>query len=101
MGSISVSSLGGFITGFGLILILIVYQWRKGTKERRFDERYETVHSKARNLSWGITVILTFLLLLGAAIYEGPKLAFILLTIIYAVLLLSYWGAVIIFNKRT
>lgn len=100
MDFMSIGSVSGFFTGFGLMLLLAIYKWRKGKKERRFDERYETIHGKARTFSWSITVVLIFMVFLGAVIYEGFKLAAILLAIVYVFILLTYWGAVAFFSKR-
>lgn len=96
----TLSSLGGFIVGFGSVLVIAFIYLKQGKKKHKFDERYETVHAKARTISWGITIILLAILWLFALIYEGPKLAFILLTTAYAMLLLSYYAAVFIINRR-
>lgn len=100
MEFISPASLSGFFTGFGLVTLLAIYLWRKGKKERRFDERYETIRGKARTFSWGITIIVIFMMFLGAIIYEGFKLAALLLGILYAVILLTYWLSAFVLNKR-
>lgn len=101
MEMFSISGLSGFIVGFGLVLILFLYQQKKGKKEHRFDERYETVHAKARSISWALLIVATFIMIIGSLIYEGPKLAFILLTALYALIFISYGIAVVIFNKKT
>lgn len=100
MEFLSFESVSGFLLGFGLMILLGFYLRRKGDKERKFDERYKTVDGKARAFSWGTTVALIFMMFLGAVIYEGFKLAAILLAIVYVFILLTYWGAVAFFNKR-
>ncbi|MBB4826542.1 apolipoprotein N-acyltransferase [Sporosarcina luteola] len=92
--------ISGFISGFGIVLLIALFYFWKGRKERRFDERYETVHAKARTISWGITVIVLALMWLGALIYEGASLAFILLAAAYGIMLLSYGIAVFVLNKK-
>lgn len=100
MEFISISSLSGFFTGFGLVLLIAIYKWRKGKKERRFDERYEIIHGKARTFSWSVTVVLLIVMTIGVVIYEGLNLAAILLAIVYVVILLTYWIAVAVLNKK-
>jgi len=96
----SIESLAGFITGAGVVLFIAFLYFRKGKKERRFDERYEEVHAKARTLSWSLTLIVLMLMWLGSLIFEGPKLAFLLLATAYGVMLISYGIGVLIMNKR-
>ena len=74
----SIESLAGFITGAGVVLFIAYLYFRKGRKERRFDERYQEIHTKARTLSWTITLVVLMVMWLGSLIVEGPKLAFIL-----------------------
>lgn len=96
----TMESLAGFITGFGVVLFLVYLYFRKGSKQRRFDERYQEVHAKARTLSWSLTLIVLVVMWLGALIYEGPKLAFILAATAYGIMLISYAIAVFMFNKK-
>ncbi|MCG7345587.1 DUF3796 domain-containing protein [Sporosarcina sp. ACRSL] len=97
---LSVEGLAGFITGAGLVLFIAFLYFRKGRKERRFDERYQEIHTKARTLSWTLTLIVLLIMWLGSLIVEGPKLAFILLASAYGVMLVSYGIAVLFLNKR-
>lgn len=96
----TIESLAGFITGAGVVLFIAFLYFRKGKKERRFDERYEEVHTKARTISWAITLIVLMCMWLGSLLFEGPKLAFLLLAIAYGVMLISYAIGVVIMNKR-
>ena len=96
----SIESLAGFITGAGVVLFIAFLYFRKGRKERRFDERYEEVHTKARTISWTITLIILMFMWLGSLLFEGPKLAFLLTTTAYGVMLISYGIGVVIMNKR-
>lgn len=96
----SIESLAGFITGAGVVLLIAFLYFKKGKKERRFDERYQEVHEKARTVSWSITLITLMLMWVGALIFEGPKLAYLLLSSAYGVMLISYGIGVVIMNKR-
>lgn len=96
----SIESLAGFITGAGLVLLIAFLYFKKGKKERRFDERYQEVHEKARTVSWSITLITLMLMWVGALIFEGPKLAYLLLSSAYGVMLISYGIGAMIYNKR-
>ena len=96
----SIESLSGFITEVSVVLFIAFLYFRKGRKERRFDERYQEVHTKARTVSWTITLLVLIVMWLGALLYEGAKLAFILLVSAYGVMLLSYCIGVLIYNKR-
>lgn len=86
--------LGAFLMGlpFGITISLVVllFVWRKGKKERRFDERYENVQKHAKSIGWGAT---TIALLIGWAIIiltEGASPAFFILMGIWVVHMLSY-----------
>lgn len=96
----SIESLAGFITGAGVVLFIAFLYFRKGRKERRFDERYVEIHTKARTISWAVTLALLAFLGLGSLVFEGPKLAFLLLSSTYGVMLISYGISVLILNKR-
>ncbi|MCG3088677.1 DUF3796 domain-containing protein [Sporosarcina cyprini] len=96
----TMETLAGFITGAGAVLLVALIYFRKGRKERRFDERYEAVHTKARTISWAITVIVLALMWLCALIIEGVSLAFVLVASAYGIMLISYAVAVMILNKR-
>lgn len=96
----SIESLAGFITGAGVVLLIAFLYFKKGKKERRFDERYQEVHEKARTVSWSITLITLMLMWVGALIFEGPKLAYLLLSSAYGVMLISYGIGAMIYNKR-
>ncbi|WP_262177283.1 DUF3796 domain-containing protein [Saccharococcus sp. Marseille-Q5394] len=96
----TIESLAGFITGAGVVLFIAFLYFRKGSKERRFDERYQEIHTKARTISWTVTLVLLAVMWLGSLIYEGPKLAFLLAVSAYGVMLISYVIGVLIISKR-
>lgn len=96
----SIESIAGFITGAGIVLLIAFLYFKKGNKERRFDERYQEVHGKARTLSWTITLLTLLFMWVGVLIFDGPNLAFILLATAYGVMLISYGIGAIIYNRR-
>ncbi|BAQ08668.1 hypothetical protein OXB_0196 [Bacillus sp. OxB-1] len=86
--------LGSFLVGLplGILIasIILFISWRKGKKERRFDERYTRIHEQARSFSWRVTTA-TILIVWGIIIVvEGPRLAFFLMTGIWVAHMLSY-----------
>ncbi|MFD1206746.1 MULTISPECIES: hypothetical protein [Sporosarcina] len=95
----SLESIAGFFTGAGVVLLLLFLYIRKGKKEKRFDERYEEVHSKARTISWSITLIVLMLLWVAAIVFDLGTLPFIFAISAYSVLLLSYIVSAIWLNK--
>lgn len=95
----SLESIAGFFTGAGVVLLLLFLYIRKGKKEKRFDERYEEVHSKARTISWSITLIVLMLLWVAAIVFDLGTLPFIFAISAYSLLLLSYIVSAIWLNK--
>ncbi|MDW0111051.1 DUF3796 domain-containing protein [Sporosarcina aquimarina] len=95
-----VSTGTGFITGFGIVSIIVLVMWRRGKKARLFDERYEKVHVKARTVSWIVFVGMSYIMALMALIIEGWKLAAILLASLYGAAMLTYFLAVFIYNRK-
>lgn len=96
--------LGAFLTGLPLgitvTLIVLFFVWRKGKKERKFDERYANIQKQAKSIGWGVT---TIALLIGwtiVIIVEGASLAFFILMGIYVVHMLSYLVGGVIANAR-
>ena len=76
----------------GLVIFGIVYffAWRKGKKERIFDERYKRVHRHGRSISWMVTSITILIGWTIIMIVEGPRLAFFILTGIWVAHMMSY-----------
>ncbi|WOV86575.1 DUF3796 domain-containing protein [Sporosarcina oncorhynchi] len=96
----TLESLAGFIVGAGVTLLIAFLYFKKGEKERRFDERYEQVNAKAIKLSWVTTLIVLLIMWLGVLIYEGAKIAFLLSVSAYGVLLISYGAALFFYNRK-
>ncbi|WHT49430.1 hypothetical protein QNH10_07815 [Sporosarcina thermotolerans] len=63
----SIESISGFITGAGIVLLIAFLYFKKGSKERRFDERYQEVHGKARTVSWTITLLTLLFMWVGSS----------------------------------
>ena len=98
--NISMETIAGFVTGAGMTLLLLYLYVRKGKKERRFDERYEQVHSLARNVSWSLTLVVLTAMWITLLLTQGPALAFYLVLSAYGVLLVSYLISVFYLNRR-
>lgn len=80
----------GLPLGIAISAVVLYFSWRKGKKERRFDERYTTVHQQAKSISWGATTITIFVVWMIVIVVEGPGLTFFLLTGLWVVHMLSY-----------
>ncbi len=87
-------SLWKFLVGLplGLLIasIVLFVSWKKGKKARLFDERYTTIHQRARSISWGVT---TAAILIGwtiVVLVEEPGLAFFIMSGIWVTHMLSY-----------
>lgn len=94
----------GFLAGLPLAiaiaLVLTFIAWRKGKKQRLFDERYTRIHQHARSISW-IATTFTILIAWGIVIIvEGPGLAFFILTGIWVVHMVSYAVGGAIANRK-
>lgn len=90
----------GLPLGFIIASIALFFIWRKGKKERQFDERYENIQQHAKSIGWGVT---TIALLIGwaiAIIMEGPGLAFFILMGIWLVHMLSYIVGGVVANAK-
>ncbi len=97
---ISMETVAGFFTGAGVSLLLLYLYFRKGKKERRFDERYQQVHSLARNVSWSLTLLTLTAMWITLLLLDGPRLAFYLVLSAYGILLASYLISVFFLNRR-
>ncbi|CAM3178664.1 hypothetical protein FITA111629_08155 [Filibacter tadaridae] len=94
-----------FLVGLPLALVIIsivmVVNWKKGKKERWFDERYKRIHQHARSISWGVTTAAILISWIIVIIIEGPHLAFFIITGIWVAHMVSYAiGAAIASSKN-
>lgn len=93
--------LSGLPLGLAIAGVIWFFNWRKGKKERRFDERYVTIHQQARSFSWAVTTIAILVTWVIAMIMEGAQLAFFLLMGIWIVHMISYLiGATVASSKN-
>lgn len=84
-----------------IAIVLTFIGWRKGKKQRLFDERYTRIHQHARSISWMVTTISIIIVWAVIIIVEGPRLTFFLISGIWFVHMSSYAiGAIIASNKN-
>jgi uncharacterized membrane protein len=94
-----------FLVGLPLAIViatvLTFYGWRKGKKQRLYDERYTRIHQHARSISWIVTTISILILWGIIIILEGPGLTFFLISGMWVVHISSYAiGAIIATRKN-
>lgn len=77
--------LGLLITG-----IVWYFNWKRGKKERRFDERYKRIQDQARSISLIVTAIAIVIAWIVIMIFEGASLSFFLIMGIWIVMNISY-----------
>lgn len=82
--------LAGLPLGLLIAGVISLLMRRKLKKERAFDERYRAIHRQARSISWMATTAAVLAAWMIVLIVQGPKLAFFLMTGIWAVHMLSY-----------
>lgn len=97
-------SIWSFLSGLplGLLIagIIFYFSWRKGKKERRYDERYTRIHEQARSISWIVTYFTILILWAFVLIMEKPGLAFFVLTGLYVIQMVSYVIGSIIATRK-
>lgn len=94
------SLLAGLPLGLFIIGIVFYTSWRRGKKERRFDERYTIIQQEARSISWMTTSFAILIIWVIVQIIEKPGLAFWILTILWVVHMTSYAVGTAIASKR-
>ena len=93
--------LAGLPLGLAVAGIVLFVSWRRGKKERRFDERYTRIHQHARSISWGVTTAAVLIAWTIITLVEGPSLAFFVLSSVWVTHMLSYViGAAIASRKN-
>lgn len=90
----------GLPLGLLITAIILFFNWKRGKKERRFDERYAQMHQYARSLSWGVTTVTILLMWMIVIIVEGPGLAFFIITGVWVIHMTSYIIGAAIASKR-
>lgn len=94
------SFLLGLPVGILVAGIPVYFYWRKGKKERHFDERYNQVHQQARSISWFVMYFLLLITWGVAIIVEGFSLVFFLFAGLWLIHLLSYFLSAFIVAKK-
>lgn len=93
-----------FLAGLplGLVIWGIVhyFMWKKGKKERMFDERYTNLHRHARAISWKVMTVAILIAWIIVMIVEGAKLAFFILSALWMIHMLSWMVGAAIANKQ-
>jgi hypothetical protein len=82
--------LAGLPLGLAIAVVVLFISWKKGKKNRLFDERYTRIHQHARSISWGVTTGAILIAWTIVIIVEGPSLAFFILSGIWVTHMLSY-----------
>ena len=90
----------GLPAGLGVALAVWYFVWKKGKKERRYDERYKRIQDQAKSLSWAVTVLAIIIAWAIVIIFEGPGLSFFLFTALYVIAMVSYGVASAIVDKK-
>lgn len=96
--------IGSFLLGLPLGLavtgVILLFSRRTGKKERRFDERYTTIHRNARSISWGVMTAVILIAWIIVMFIERPSLAFFIITAIWVAHMLSYGVAAFIEDNK-
>jgi hypothetical protein len=91
----------GLPTGLAIAGVVIYFNWRKGKKERRFDERYTRIHQHARSFSWIVTYFAIIIAWFIVILVEGVSLSFFIVTGLWVAHMISYViGAAIASRKN-
>ena len=92
--------MSGLPVGIAIALIIGYFIWRKGKKERRYDERYKRVKEQAGSLTLGVTMYAMIIAWVIAFIFEGPGLALYLFSAVYVITMISYLITFTIADKK-
>lgn len=90
----------GLPMGIAIAAVILFFSWRKGRKERRFDERYTSVHQQAKSISWGVTTVAILVGWMIVIIMEGPGLSFFLMSGIWVVHMGAYGIGTVIAERK-
>ena len=95
-----VAFFSGLPLGIIFTLLILLILWRYGKKRRWFDERSKRVHEHAMSISWiattgGILLIWSIIIL-----YEGPGLAFWLMTALWVIHIGSFGIGTAFANRK-
>ena len=96
----NLAGLWGFFFGILTVGIVFYFNHRIGKKNRRFDERYHQLHTKARSLAWGVSTICIVCAWLASLLVEGAGFSFFILTFVYVAHMLAYLISSIVVEKK-
>ena len=91
----------GLPTGMVPVLIVGYFVWKKGKKNRRYDERYKRVHERAMSLAWSVTMWVIVISLAIIYIFDGVGLALFLFSVVYVIGMVSYGVTAAIMEKKS
>ncbi|RSK25061.1 hypothetical protein [Bhargavaea beijingensis] len=94
------SFMAGLPLGFLIAAIVLFFSWRKGKKERRYDERFHAIHNWARSFSWVATTIVILVAWAVVMIIEPVGTAFFVLMAVYMLHMISYIVGAAIASRR-
>lgn len=92
--------LSGLPLGLAIWAIVYYFVWKKGKKERLFDERYRNIHRHARAISWKVMTGAILIAWVIVMIVEGPGLAFFVLTALWVTHMMSWLFGAMIANRE-
>lgn len=90
----------GLPMGLGITLLVGYFVWKKGKKNRRYDERYKRVQEQAKSLAWGVTMLVIVIAWAIIIIFDGIGLAFFLFTAVYVIAMITYLIASVLAEKK-
>lgn len=92
--------LAGLPLGLIIVSIVMFIFFKRGKRDRIFDERYKRIHQHARSISWVVTTAAILIAWMIVILIEGPSLAFFILTGIWVTHMMSYLIGALIANKN-
>ncbi|MBD7985860.1 DUF3796 domain-containing protein [Sporosarcina sp. Sa2YVA2] len=94
------SFLVGLPLGLTIWAVMYYFVWKKGKKERIFDERYQNIHRHARSISWKVMTGALLIAWIIVMIVEGPRLAFFIITALWIIHMISWGIGAFIVNEK-
>ncbi|MBE1554915.1 DUF3796 domain-containing protein [Sporosarcina limicola] len=86
----------------GLVITLSIgyFVWKRGKRQRRYDERYKRIQEQARSLSWAVTIFTLVIAWAIIIIIEGASLSFFLISGVYVLAMITYGIGAAIADKK-
>lgn len=90
----------GIIVGITITAILLWLNYKKATREKRYDERYNNLQYQSRAVAWSVSA-LTLVIAFGVLyIMQGFSLATIIVLLVYIIHLLTQFFMYLYMKKR-